>query len=302
MVSKVRSRGRRPGFTLVELLVVIAIIAVLVAILLPAVQQVREAANRSTCQNNLRQLGIALHNHNTAKSCFPPAGEFLFDDGGTPKQTQNLQSPITLLLNYIEQGSIAEGYDLTKRYNDSTAAGNDLAAKTAIPMLLCPTNPLSDLRTGQKDSAGYGISDYAPCPYVTLNADGTASSAGFAAAALMSAPIPVFDMTVAPYNVANTDGATHVKHIDNAKNPDPLFGAPVIGSMKDGTSNCLAFYEDVGRNETWAKSRYLDPTNGKARAGWRWAEPDNASGISKIINNNKTPFGGPSTCLWSSHD
>jgi prepilin-type processing-associated H-X9-DG protein len=64
----------------------------------------------------------------------------------------------------------------------------------------------------------------------------------------------------------------------------------------------MMFYEDVGRNETWAASRYYDPVTGTSRASWRWAEPDNASGVSKVINNNRTPFGGPATCLWSSHD
>lgn len=291
-------RGSRPGFTLIELLVVIAIIAVLLALLVPAVQKAREAASRMTCQNNLRQLGIALHGHNTAKNCFPPAGEFLFDDGGgVMKQTQNLQSPITLLLPYIEQDAIAEGYNVNRRYNDPTAPLNQVAAKTVIPLLLCQSNSLRDLRFGGvRDSAGFGVSDYAPCPYVTLAPDGTASASWFAAAALMSAPIPVVTYT-------STDPAvTHVKHIDAALFPDPLMGAPTVGVIKDGLSNCLAFYEDVGRNENWAKSRYLDPVTGGPRASWRWAEPDNASGVSKIINNNKTPFGGPATCPWTNHD
>lgn len=298
MTTKNWMRAGRRGFTLIELLVVIAIIAVLAALLIPAVQKAREAASRATCQNNLRQLGIALHAFNSANNVFPPAGEFLFEDSpGVLKQTQNLQSPITLLLPYIEQVSIAEGYNMSKRYNDSTAPNNELAAKTVIPMILCQSNPLRDLRFGLTDSLGYGVSDYAPCPYTNLDpATGGSGSAFLAAAALMSSPIPVID-----YGGA-TGTITHTKHIDATVYPDPLKGAPNVGIIKDGLSNCMAFYEDVGRNETWAASRYLDPVTMGSRASWRWAEPDNASGVSKVINNNKTPFGGPATCLWSSHD
>lgn len=286
------------GFTLIELLVVIAIIGVLVAILVPAVQKVRESANRATCLNNLKQLGIALHNFHATRNVFPPAGEFLFTEpDGTYKQTQNLQSPITLLLPFIEQEAAWEIYTPSKRYNDPSTPNNQKAAKVVIPMLLCPSNPLRDNRTGgDRDSEGYGVSDYAPCPYTTLGPDGTANSSWFSAAALMSAPIPVVAMSSSDPNV------THVKHIDATAYPDPLFGAPTVGQIKDGTSNCLAFYEDVGRHQGWAASRYLDPVTGGPRASWRWAEPDNASGVSKVINNNKTPFGGPPTCPWKNHD
>ncbi len=77
-----RLRGNQPGFTLVELLVVIAIIGILVALLLPAVQSAREAARRSSCQNNFKQVGVAFHNHHSAKNEFPP-GLIMYEPGTT---------------------------------------------------------------------------------------------------------------------------------------------------------------------------------------------------------------------------
>ena len=100
---------QRRGFTLIELLVVIAIIAILVALLLPAVQQARESARRTQCKNNLKQIGLAVHNFESTYSRLPHSGQC--DSTGSSSTTYMTQSTPTLLLPYIEQQNVYQQMD-----------------------------------------------------------------------------------------------------------------------------------------------------------------------------------------------
>src|SRR5207244_129069 len=104
----------RPSFTLIELLVVIAIIAVLIGLLLPAIQKVREAANRISCANNLKQMGLALHNYHSANGTFPPGGI----TNGECCSTQSGPNWAIFILPYIEQDNLYQQYNQSKSNED----------------------------------------------------------------------------------------------------------------------------------------------------------------------------------------
>lgn len=150
------SHRRRPdGFTLVELLVVIAIVGVLVALLLPAVQAAREASRRSSCVNNLKQLGVALQNFHAAQRRFPPGR------GGPAPMVFSAQA---YLLPYIEEGSIEGQIDFTLAPTSLVIAGvpysgsaNQPAASQTVRVLMCPT----DVGEGRVPGSTFGATNYA---------------------------------------------------------------------------------------------------------------------------------------------
>lgn len=325
MTTSRNAPRRRQGFTLIEMLVVIAIIAVLAGLLLPAVQKAREAANRTTCLNNLHQMGLALHTFHDQHKCFPNGGEatnFQADPATAPNppgQTRfDYHSVFTHLLPYIEQEDLFEPIDLTQPYNSPTQPGA-ASFQTAVSTYLCPSNPLRP--SSGLDSSGYGYTDYGPTVYTDIDPStggrnkytrmegairGT-SWKQFGYAPLSGSPGDYSGWT-APYGGPGDQVAAN-----------SLFGAR-IGDIRDGLSKTIGITEDAGRNEAMA-SPYVDPVTAPAlRAFHRWGEPDNGFGVSgdplatassltgalnagystsniRGINNNKLPFGG-GACPW----
>ncbi len=146
------------GFTLIELLVVLAIIAVLIGLILPSVQKVREAANRMRCANHLRQIGHAVHNFHDTHSAFPP-----------DRIRNEWATWAVFILPYLEQGNIYKQWNLQMRYWDQS----DAARKNNLSVYFCPSRRSAGgvgFSTGESDrlnryTADYpgGLSDYASC-------------------------------------------------------------------------------------------------------------------------------------------
>src|SRR5262245_51791819 len=206
--------ARRRGFTLIELLVVIAIIAILVALLVPAVQKVRESASRLQCTNNLKQLALAAHNYHGDKKKFPP-GVYQLSFAAAPKFRG-----VTLfvyLLPYLEQDNLGRNWDMVDPLNN-TAGGQFSKTATVLPILLCPSDSINVNPINSGSNRWYGLTSYG----------GNAGTRSFD---------PQF---------ATNDGVFHV--IGPGSQTAPKGSAIRMADITDGLSNTILFGERCHRD------------------------------------------------------
>jgi prepilin-type N-terminal cleavage/methylation domain-containing protein/prepilin-type processing-associated H-X9-DG protein len=219
-----KARARFAGFTLIELLVVIAIIAVLIALLLPAVQAAREAARRSQCTNNLKQIGLAMQNYHSGIGSFPPGGcnASNVETIGSMSAWGNW-SAFSMMLPYLEQQTIANACNFSvvnQGYRNGTdGAINSTATAATINAFLCPSAPRLN---------GGNWTTYYNRPYPNVNYFASVGS------------------SLCQYG-GNPAGVAYLDGNGNSAAPNGVFEVfgPVFGvrDITDGTSNTIAFGE-----------------------------------------------------------
>lgn len=254
-------RGRRArGFTLVELLVVIAIIGILVALLLPAVQAARESARRMSCSNNLKQIGLAMHNYHDVHQAFPYA--YMID-----LTNLNVQTWGTRVLPYLEQGAIMEKWDdRVPAFDQAPMLGfppdvvavNLELAKTPLPFYRCPSSPSLDgnryLGTMPAGSGGGGVPP--------LDLTWTVAPSDYC----ISTGVRGDFATIA---YAGSSGGSRQGAIQPMAGP---FGddQSSMASIQDGTSNTFMVGERTGGDRIYFGRKEVDlgPVNGLNGGGW----------------------------------
>jgi prepilin-type N-terminal cleavage/methylation domain-containing protein len=317
------SANRRHGFTLVELLVVIAIIGVLVALLLPAVQAAREAARRSQCSNNLKQLGLAALNFESAQGAFPEGvhPEKWRSDGALRQVGSNHGDASIgwggLILPYIEQSSLGAQYKSIPRYPDynwETAAGTggqpkagDLS-KTGLPFFMCPSDVMPTINE---------IYNNAEDPFAKSNYVGVAGAYGGDDAANVSGDHPStsgmessFLAYLNPVDIYLNSGLN-----DDQRNLyNRTFGVLLAGvetkiaEVSDGTSNTFMIGERHGLAATMSPA---DPTykstpraaywTGSIRAKWVNSTLTNVRNHAGFLLNGTSAYGTSSLHVGGGH-
>lgn len=295
MINPCARGGRaagRSGFTLVELLVVIAIIGVLMGLLLPAVQMAREAARRTSCANNMRNIGIAVMNHESGKGYFPPS---LFVNMGFPPGAPGqpgspfpaiVHSFHVFLLPYMEQDNIADQYNMLLPW---FAPQNLPALQNNIPTFVCPSAPggggrrvSGTFRFGASfPYTNLGVTDYATCSSIN---PGSITFFGYPATSTQ------FNLQSALFADLRGPGIAPVLGVQTT-------GRNTISRVTDGLSNTILVCEDAGRPEFWIGNR-LDSSRQQNEGGWGHHEAD--YGLDGAIS--KTNRGSPGNCVINCHN
>jgi prepilin-type N-terminal cleavage/methylation domain-containing protein/prepilin-type processing-associated H-X9-DG protein len=248
-MNRIRRPHLRKAFTLVELLVVIAIIGILVALLLPAIQAAREAARRSQCQNNLKQLGLAFLNYEQTKKEFPLA----YTKPVAPARGTNNWAPF--VLSYLEEGNLVEGYNLEE---DWWREPNRTIVQNFLPVLICPSTPdpkrFQDKPESSPPNKTGACGDYFTPSGVSLVINDSLSS----------------DQQI-PTTGVDLRGVIRWQEEKNPKNR--------LAAITDGTSHSIILGECAGREDVWRAGQKYDVNytgSPKVRArGGAWATSDN---------------------------
>lgn len=260
----------RCGFTLVELLVVIAIIGILVALLLPAVQSAREAARRSQCQNNFKQLCLATLNYEDVKKELPPpfSSRSIAVTGGRPVTAQH--SIVAFILPQLEQQAIADKWDFDRNWNDyqaSATVDNFRLAQTPITTVLCPSVP--DLDLGSVPMSGQQMKITGRIDY-TISTDASTS--------IINKLATQGILTVRP----NAKGG-YVTVLD----PRAAGEGAQLRWTTDGLSQSMMWFETAGRPATYKFGEPVVSRTGDAvlthsgLSGMSWAAYDNWHAINQ---------------------
>jgi prepilin-type N-terminal cleavage/methylation domain-containing protein/prepilin-type processing-associated H-X9-DG protein len=290
-LHRARSGFTRSGFTLIELLVVIAIIAILIGLLVPAVQKVREAAARAQCQNNLKQIGIALHGYHDVKKYLPPYG---YDFTYNPRPTNPLgdqrqgHSALGVILPYLEQGNVLNAvhieYSVIDPANWPPNWGTAVGGLTVVPVYICPSTPGRQIDYGPY-FVSKGVPDKGPMPlggtdYAAIRG----IHANFRNACAPDSPLP---------SGADALGAMGVF---GQMAPEGLtVGRVRIQQITDGTSNTMIVGEVAGRQQVYAKGKPISP-NGPGQVGWTlnaaWADYNTYIRVRGFSNDGTIQDGG----------
>jgi prepilin-type N-terminal cleavage/methylation domain-containing protein/prepilin-type processing-associated H-X9-DG protein len=250
-------RRLRPAFTLIELLVVIAIIAILIGLLLPAVQKVREAAARTQCQNNLKQLGLGLHNYHDPNSGLP--GNVRPDAVSTVRVRW-----LTYLLPYLEQDNLFRNANLNLNWHQPA---NLPVFGSRLKVVECPSAPNGQVIDGAPDTSP---------PWTNIVANGDYS--GFYGVDPRLVTLGLID----PASGKVDNGALSKTVKLN------------FGSFSDGLSNTLHLTESAGRPNLYRLGRLVRAANGNDRVnGGGWCRPASELNILQGASVDGTTFPGP---------